>query len=160
VTLPHIVLTTWTVYAAGVAASFVLYGASQPFYVFAIIAVIGTIAGLRGIREGTRWRFLTVIAAIAFLSLTLWRHVAFAWPFVRDYSDVFAALHQYLVESWGVLRHRIEQRAYLSLLMFTYHEWLMPLLQVLVLILVVRQSRSNSSSSGRVAGGAGLRRST
>ena len=146
-TLPRMLLVAWGLYIAGVGASFYVYGASQPLYTFGFITAIGLVAGWRAVRGLTGWRLLAVLAAVAFLSLALWRHLTFAWPFMQGYGGPSAALNQYVLEHSGVLRRDIDQHAYLSLIMYAYHEWLMPLIQLLVVVLVTRTGWARSNFS-------------
>lgn len=81
----------------------------------------------------------------------MWRHAEFTATFARHYSISSALLNQYLTESMFVVRRDMDQQAFLSLFMYTYHEWIMPFIQVVVFIAVARtwvRMRSNPMFQG------------
>ena len=150
-TLPFLILIGWAIYLGGVAVSVIQYGVSRPLYVFGLIAVLGLVAGISAVRGAKQWHLLAAFSALAFLALAVWRHAEFIATFARHYSISSALLNQYLTESMSVVRRDMDQQAFLSLFMYTYHEWIMPLIQVVIFIAVARawvRMRSNPTFQG------------
>ena len=157
--LARITLIAWSVYMAIIVASSIQYGLSAPIYSFGLIAVAGLASGIWAVRGLLWWRWVAAVAAFAFLALTVTRYVYFVTSFMNHYPSLGATVNQYLVEQGYLLRRAVDERSFISYSMHAYHEWLMPLLQLGILIALIRMlvnERANSSLSGR----AEVRRST
>ena len=146
--LPTLILAPWAIYVAGVLLSLVVNGPSRSILIFGLVAAIGLVGGIRAIRNERFWKLVASIASSIFLALTLWRHAELVERFSHEHLSISATMNQYYLDSISDIHRHIEQQAFFPLFMYCYHEWAMPLLQVLVLLFVIRawvQMRSNSS---------------
>jgi len=135
------------VYAAGIAIS-LFRAPNQPLLVFGGISVIGVLGGVLTIRGMPRWRAWVLVAAISFLGLSLLRHIGFFTTFLTDYPSALAALNQYIVESRFAISGAIERRAFLPLFMYPYHEWVMPVIQITIVVLILKGRLNLRSNPG------------
>ena len=143
-----LILAAWAIYAAGLLVSLVLYPPSQPTIVFGIVAALGVASAVGAQRGTARWPLWVGATALLFLFLSLLRHVYYVTLLMDANPSALEAVRHYLVVSLLVIRKDIEQNSLFALFTYTYHEWLMPVLQLAILVFVLRvwlQMRSNRS---------------
>jgi hypothetical protein len=144
----HVILGAWAMFLVSIGAALIRYGLSPPIFSFGAVAIVGFLAGISALRGWRWWRLAAAGAALVFLALTLTRHIHFVVLFLSHYSSPIAAVNQYLFEHMFALRNAFEQREFFSLFMHAYSEWVMPLMQLGILVVLVRNwvnLRSNQS---------------
>ena len=108
-----------------------------PFVVvtLALVGLAGSIAWLRSWRH---WQLLVVVAAGAYLiAYALRFFFALAAPWFES-KPLFEALWYPFYVVWSLISYAIGRGDFLLAVGVTYFEWLMPLLQILVLMAAPR----------------------
>ena len=133
-----LVFLVWVIYLPIVLAPLAYDDPLRPMYPFWFCTLVGLMAGVSALRGSKRWPVWVSIAALLYLLMSSLRHAHFVLGVLSYKPTLSAALDQYLLVDALIMRKYIEAEAFPSLLIHLYYEWLMPVLQVAILVFAVR----------------------
>jgi hypothetical protein len=118
-------------------------------YVFPFVVVTLALVGLAGyiawVRSSRHWQSLVVGAAAAYLiAYALRFFFALAAPWFETKPPLEALWYPFYVV-WSLISYAIGRGDFLLALGVTYFEWLMPLLQILVLVAAPRPALGHAT---------------